>query len=201
MAGYILHHVSDSPEYEFEIPLSNNHVPIHLPQILIPLKAGACTPQMTEHGEVIPGLGAGCLDLSITKHTVMMWLAALLLIGSLLIWSNRDKTKLVPRGTGGQPLRDARPLRARRAGHQEHRQGGGPALHALPAHRVLLHPLHEPAGPVPLDGERHGQHRRHLRPGRLHLRRHADRRHPRRGPRRLPGPPDRRRATGRCGPS
>ena len=35
---------------------------------------------MTDHGQVIPGLGAGCLDLSITKHTVMMWLAAFLLI-------------------------------------------------------------------------------------------------------------------------
>jgi F-type H+-transporting ATPase subunit a len=99
VAGYILHHVSDSPEYEFEIPLSHNHVAIHLPRIHIPLKAGACAPQETEHGMVVPGLGAGCLDLSISKHTVMMWLAALLLIGSLLIWSNRDKTKLVPRGT------------------------------------------------------------------------------------------------------
>ncbi|AFE08148.1 ATP synthase F0 subunit A [Corallococcus coralloides DSM 2259] len=104
VAGYILHHVSDSNEYEFEIPLSHNHIPIHLPQILIPLKDGACTPVADPHGgghgEVYPGLGAGCLDLSITKHTVMMWLAALLLIGSILIWSNRDKTKLVPRGAG-----------------------------------------------------------------------------------------------------
>jgi F-type H+-transporting ATPase subunit a len=99
VAGYILHHVSDSPEYEFEIPLSNDHKPIHLPQILIPLKAGACTSVETEHGTVVPGRGAGCLDLSITKHTVMMWLAALLLIGSLLLFSNRDKSKLVPRGT------------------------------------------------------------------------------------------------------
>ena len=100
VAGYILHHVSDSPEYEFEVPLSNNHIPIHLPQIFIPLKAGACDVQETDHGAVVPGLGAGCLDLSITKHTVMMWLAMLLLIATLLIWSNRDKTKLVPRGTG-----------------------------------------------------------------------------------------------------
>ena len=100
MAGYILHHVSDSPEYEFEIPLSHNHIAIHLPQILIPLSAGACEPKMTDHGEAVPGLMAGCVDLSITKHTVMMWLAMLILVGSLLIWSNRDKTKLVPRGAG-----------------------------------------------------------------------------------------------------
>ncbi|RKG77056.1 F0F1 ATP synthase subunit A [Corallococcus terminator] len=102
VAGYILHHVADSNEYEFEIPLSHNHIPIHLPRIFIPLHEGACTPVADPHGghgEVYPGLGAGCVDLSITKHTVMMWLAALILIGSLLIWSNRDKTKLVPRGT------------------------------------------------------------------------------------------------------
>lgn len=103
VAGYILHHVSDSNEYEFEIPLSHEHVAVHLPKILIPFHEGACTPTVDPHGghgEVYPGLGAGCLDLSITKHTVMMWLAALLLIGSLLLWSNRDKTKLVPRGAG-----------------------------------------------------------------------------------------------------
>jgi F-type H+-transporting ATPase subunit a len=99
VAGYILHHVSDSRELEIEVPLSRNHIPIHLPEILIPLKAGACETQMTDHGPAVPSLGAGCLDLSITKHTVMMWLAAALLIGSLFIWSNRDKTKLVPRGT------------------------------------------------------------------------------------------------------
>lgn len=100
VAGYILHHVSDSTEYEFEVPLSNNHIRFHLPPLLVPLKAGACEPQATDHGTVIPGLGAGCLDLSITKHTMMMWLAALLLIGTVLVFSNRDKTKLVPRGTG-----------------------------------------------------------------------------------------------------
>ncbi|MBN9681922.1 MULTISPECIES: F0F1 ATP synthase subunit A [unclassified Corallococcus] len=103
VAGYILHHVADSNEYEFEVPLSHNHIPIHLPRIPISLKEGACTPVADTHGghgEVYPGLSEGCLDLSITKHTVMMWLAALLLIGSILVWSNRDKTKLVPRGAG-----------------------------------------------------------------------------------------------------
>jgi F-type H+-transporting ATPase subunit a len=100
VAGYILHHVADSPYLEIEIPLSHNSVKLPLPQLLIPFRDGACNPVMTDHGEVIPSLGAGCLDLSITKHTVMMWLAAFLLIVSLLIWSNRDKTKLVPRGTG-----------------------------------------------------------------------------------------------------
>ncbi|KFE68118.1 F0F1 ATP synthase subunit A [Hyalangium minutum] len=108
VAEYILHHVSDSPEYEFEIPLSDHHKVIHLPQILIPLKEGACTVPGAEHGDVPseghgaahPGLSQGCLDLSITKHTLMMFLSAALLVGSILIWSNRDKTKLVPRGAG-----------------------------------------------------------------------------------------------------
>jgi F-type H+-transporting ATPase subunit a len=95
VAGYILHHVSDSHEYEIEVPLSREHRAIHLPQIHL----GNCTPKMTDHGEVLPSLAEGCVDLSITKHTVMMWLAVLLLVGSLLLWSNRDKSKLVPRGT------------------------------------------------------------------------------------------------------
>ena len=95
VAGYILHHVSDSPEYEFEIPLSHNHVKVHLPQILIPLKAGGCALDATGH--LLPG--GSCLDLSITKHTVMMWLAALILILALLTGSNRNKNKLVATGT------------------------------------------------------------------------------------------------------
>lgn len=99
-AGYILHHVSDSSEYEFEVPLSHDHIAIPLPQIHIPLKEGACAPVMTDHGEALPGLTAGCLDLSITKHTVMMWLAAALLILFVLLFSNRDKAKLVSRGPG-----------------------------------------------------------------------------------------------------
>ena len=41
VAGYILHHVSDSRELEIEVPLYDlfglNHIPIHLPEILIPL--------------------------------------------------------------------------------------------------------------------------------------------------------------------
>lgn len=100
VAGYILHHVSDSNEYELEVPLSRDHSAIHLPQFGIPVRSGAdCSPRPTEHGgKAVPGWNEGCLDLSITKHTVMMWLAAALLILSLLAFSNRDKTKLVPRG-------------------------------------------------------------------------------------------------------
>ncbi len=102
VAGYILHHVADASEYELESPFSAEHKAIHLPQMAIPFKAGACEPaHVAEDGhKVFPPLSAGCLDISITKHTVMMWLAALLLIGSLLAFSNRDKSKMVPRGVG-----------------------------------------------------------------------------------------------------
>ena len=102
VAGYIMHHVTDSNEYEIEIPLRNDHAAIHLPQFGIPIRAGAsCAPRETGHGHgmAVPGWSEGCLDLSITKHTVVMWLAAALLVISLLTLSNRDKSKLVPRGT------------------------------------------------------------------------------------------------------
>jgi len=96
VAGYILHHVSDSSEYEIEVPLSYEHRVIHLPVIMVPLKAGACPTDPHEHASLM----AGCLDLSITKHTVMMWLAAVLLILAALVFGHRDRTKLVPRGAG-----------------------------------------------------------------------------------------------------
>ena len=39
------------------------------------------------------------IDLSITKHVIMMWLAAVLLIATFAFGANRDKNQLVPRGT------------------------------------------------------------------------------------------------------
>jgi F-type H+-transporting ATPase subunit a len=96
VADYIFHHVSDSNELEFEIPLSQGKNPvIHLPIIRVPLKEGVCPADRNKKAS----LAAGCLDLSITKHTVMMWLAGALLLLSVLLGSNRDKRKLVPHGT------------------------------------------------------------------------------------------------------
>ncbi|MBF5045839.1 F0F1 ATP synthase subunit A [Aggregicoccus sp. 17bor-14] len=92
-AEYILHHVSDSNEYEFEVPLSRTRHVVHLPRILIPTREGGCA--VDAHGNA----GPGCIDLSITKHTVMMWLAAVLLLLAMLLGTNRNKNKLVPRGT------------------------------------------------------------------------------------------------------
>jgi len=108
--GYILHHVADSTDYEFELPgplypLLGGHNPhvdlaaaFHF--LRVPLKAGACPAD--PHAEA--SLWAGCLDLVPTKHVLMMWLAAVLLIAVFLIGAQRNKAKLVPRGTSANLL-------------------------------------------------------------------------------------------------
>jgi len=97
VADFIFHHVSDSDEYEFEIPLKahGQNPVIHLPRIRVPLKANACPKDVHEPAL----LSRGCLDLSITKHVIMMWLAAVLLIATFAFGANRDKSQPVPRGT------------------------------------------------------------------------------------------------------
>ncbi len=102
VASFIFHHVADAPEYEIEIPLKRDHgsLVIHLPVIRIPLAANAC-PQ-DAHAPAL--LSKGCLDLSITKHVLMMWLAAILLIAAFLFGANRDKSRLVPHGTSANLL-------------------------------------------------------------------------------------------------
>jgi len=96
VGGYILHHVADSREYEFEVPLLDAYnVSFLLPTLRVPLKAGACPAE----AEAEASLAAGCLDLSLTKHTVMMWLASLLLVLAFVLGANRNKGQLVPKGT------------------------------------------------------------------------------------------------------
>jgi F-type H+-transporting ATPase subunit a len=95
ISGFIFHHVSDSHEYEFEIPLSREHPHFTFPMLRIPLRADAVCPQ-DPHAQV--GLSEGCLDLSITKHVAAMWLAGLLLIGVFVFGAHRNKQDLVPRG-------------------------------------------------------------------------------------------------------
>src|SRR5258707_6160472 len=98
VADYIFHHVSDSNELEFEIPLSQGKNPVlHLPIIRVPLKEAVCPADRNQKAS----LAAGCLDLSITKHTVMMSLAVAVLLLSVLLGSNRDQRKLVFHGTIG----------------------------------------------------------------------------------------------------
>ena len=89
----ILGHVADSHELEFVSPTGTKHI-IPLPVIRIPFKAGACP----ANPEVEASLGKGCLDLSITRHVVMMWLAGLTLLLFLLLGTQRNKKELVPRG-------------------------------------------------------------------------------------------------------
>src|SRR5690606_34470460 len=43
VSDYVLHHVADAPVWEIEVPLSYEHIVIPLPQIHVPLTAGACT--------------------------------------------------------------------------------------------------------------------------------------------------------------
>jgi F-type H+-transporting ATPase subunit a len=97
VAKYIFHHVSDSNDLEWEIPLnlSAKNPVIHLPLIRIPFKEGACPANPRQPAS----LSAGCLDLSITKHTVMMWIAAVLLLIVLSVVTPKDRRKLVPHGT------------------------------------------------------------------------------------------------------
>jgi len=102
VADYVMHHVVDSNAWEIEVPLSYEHISIPLPEIFVPFTAGACTPveDPAHPGQLVrPGLGNGCLDLSITKHTVIMWVSALVLILVMMLLPNRNKNKLVPHGT------------------------------------------------------------------------------------------------------
>ena len=102
VADYVMHHVVDGTSWEIEVPLSYEHIAIPLPQIHVPFTAGACTPveDPAHPGQMmVPGLGAGCLDLSLTKHTVIMFVSAAVLILLMLLLPNRKKNKLVPTGT------------------------------------------------------------------------------------------------------
>ncbi|MDQ3264860.1 MAG: F0F1 ATP synthase subunit A [Myxococcota bacterium] len=93
--GYIMHHVSDSPEYEFEIPLGRpgGNPVIHLPVIRIPISGAGCPADIHAHAPLTE-----CLDLSITKHTVMMWIAAALLLLVMFLFPHRNKKELVAKG-------------------------------------------------------------------------------------------------------
>lgn len=106
---FILHHVSDSDEYEFELPVPGveHHPTLHLGEIFHKLrfetegKEGACAKEIQGPLSAMPSLGRffeGCIDLRPTKNTLMMWIAAALLLLVVALGVNRDKTKLVPKG-------------------------------------------------------------------------------------------------------
>jgi F-type H+-transporting ATPase subunit a len=93
-SSYILHHVSDESEFSFQVPLSNKEFVLHFPTWRIPLKAGACPADPEEAAS----LGAGCLDISITKHAFMLFVGAAVLLLVLLLGANRNPNQPVPHG-------------------------------------------------------------------------------------------------------
>ena len=91
---YILHHVSDENEFGFQVPLSDKEFVIHFPVWRIALKDGACPADPEEPAR----LGAGCLDLSITKHAFMLFVGGAVLILIFLLGANRNPNQPVPHG-------------------------------------------------------------------------------------------------------
>jgi len=108
VSDFIFHHVSDSNYYEFEIPLNEGHNPgFTFPQIVIPIRSGAqCGPMFTGFHKLEPGaphaappgLDQGCLDLSPTKHVMMLFLGGIILMLTFILGAHRNKADLVPRG-------------------------------------------------------------------------------------------------------
>ena len=91
---YILEHVADSSEVGFQVPLSDKEFVIHFPVWRIPLKAGACPADL----EAPASLGAGCLDVSITKHTFWMLVGSVIVVLLFTFGANRNPKQPVPHG-------------------------------------------------------------------------------------------------------
>ncbi len=89
VADVILHHVSDTYNFEFESPFSHTKVGTNLKQV-------QC--KMFGWNGVVH-LGTLAVDLTPTKHTVWMWIAALILIA--MFWGAAPKKgQIVPSGVG-----------------------------------------------------------------------------------------------------
>ncbi|PZR07281.1 MAG: ATP synthase F0 subunit A [Archangium gephyra] len=105
-ADFILHHVADDTEFEYEIPFPPYHLPaIHIADAFSFLKfetvPGACDGHATAAFASFPSLEKfihGCYDLRPTKAILMMWTACAVLLALFLIGSKRDQNG-VPRGT------------------------------------------------------------------------------------------------------
>lgn len=91
---YILEHVADSPEVEFQVPLSDKEFILHFPVWRIPLEAGACPASAEEPAS----LSAGCLDISLTKHTFWMLLGSFFVVLLFAFGANRNPSQPVPHG-------------------------------------------------------------------------------------------------------
>ena len=113
VAHFILHHVGNDDKWELENPFDGDkNLTVKLPEIRLSLAAGACEahpaqPELSGIEDIISmwkALFAGCLDISLTKHSVMMWVALALLLLVFLTASNRNKDRLVPKGTAANLL-------------------------------------------------------------------------------------------------
>jgi F-type H+-transporting ATPase subunit a len=93
-AGYILHHVLDSDELGFQVPLADRELIYRFPVWRIPFKAGACPMDVRQPAS----LGAGCLDISLTKMGAMLILGTALLILVFVLAARKQKGRLVPKG-------------------------------------------------------------------------------------------------------
>lgn len=93
-SGYILHHVADEQEFGFQVPLSDKEFILHFPTWRIPLKAGACPADE----ETEASLSAGCLDLSLSKHTFMLFVGAAVVVLIFAFGANRNPGQPVPHG-------------------------------------------------------------------------------------------------------
>lgn len=104
-ADFILHHVADDTEFEYEIPFPPYHLPaIHIADAFSFLKfetvPGACEGHASPSFASFPSLEKfihGCYDLRPTKAILMMWTACALLLGILFFGRKRDQNG-VPRG-------------------------------------------------------------------------------------------------------
>lgn len=93
LVNAILGHVENADELEFTSPAGGTaHIP--LPTLRIPLKANACPASVEQPAS----LSNGCLDISLTKHAVMMWFAGFWLLLFALLGFRKRKKNLVPRG-------------------------------------------------------------------------------------------------------
>ncbi|HEY1909103.1 MAG TPA: F0F1 ATP synthase subunit A [Myxococcaceae bacterium] len=91
---YILEHVADSDEVEFQVPLSDKEFIIHFPVWRIPLKADACPANPHEPAS----LKEGCLDISLTKHAFWMMVGSLIVVLLFAFGANRNPNQPVPHG-------------------------------------------------------------------------------------------------------
>ena len=125
-------------------------------------------------GPLVFHAGATTIDMTPTKHVVMMWIASALLL--LVVFGSLRKKALVPRGLYNfiemlvQFVRNE--IAIKNIGEKD-----ADRVRALPRHRLLLHPVHEPARPRAVRRHRHRQHLGDGDAGALHLLRHAVRGH------------------------